>query len=44
MVAEGVETQAQHEFLRGHGCPAFQGCLLSRPLPLEQFEQFLERD
>ena len=31
--AEGVETQAQLESLRAHGCDAAQGHLISRPLP-----------
>jgi diguanylate cyclase (GGDEF)-like protein/PAS domain S-box-containing protein len=35
-VAEGVETEAQMDFLSGHGCGAFQGYLLSRPLPVDQ--------
>ncbi|WP_418317308.1 EAL domain-containing protein [Piscinibacter sakaiensis] len=33
VVAEGVETQAQADFLRGLGCDEIQGYLLSRPLP-----------
>ncbi len=33
VVAEGVETPAQFDFLRGQGCDEFQGYLLSRPLP-----------
>lgn len=41
VIAEGVETEGQHEFLRAHGCNAFQGYLFSRPLSLDQFEQFL---
>lgn len=41
VIAEGVETEGQHEFLRVHGCNAFQGYLFSRPLPLDQFENFL---
>ena len=35
VVAEGVETTAQHEFLREHGCQMFQGYLFSRPGPIE---------
>ncbi|GAO35231.1 hypothetical protein SCT_0615 [Sulfuricella sp. T08] len=41
VIAEGVETQAQREFLDNHGCHAFQGYLFSKPVPLEQFETLL---
>jgi diguanylate cyclase (GGDEF)-like protein/PAS domain S-box-containing protein len=41
VIAEGVETEAQSEFLALHGCHAFQGYLFSRPIPLEQFEEKL---
>ncbi|KQV44836.1 MULTISPECIES: bifunctional diguanylate cyclase/phosphodiesterase [unclassified Duganella] len=34
VVAEGVETQAQADFLAAHGCHALQGYLLGRPAPL----------
>ena len=36
VVAEGVETQAQWDFLKHHGCRLFQGYLFGRPLPLSQ--------
>ena len=39
VIAEGVETEGQHAFLRAHGCDAFQGYLFSRPLPLNEFER-----
>jgi hypothetical protein len=42
VVAEGVETEEQRGFLAALGCNAFQGFLLSRPLPLEEFEAFLQ--
>lgn len=39
VVAEGVETQAQREFLsQQHQCDYLQGYLFSRPVPLAQFE------
>ena len=41
VVAEGVETQAQRDFLLEQGCEYFQGYLFSRPLPLEQLERYL---
>ncbi|WEJ61605.1 EAL domain-containing protein [Thiomicrorhabdus lithotrophica] len=36
LIAEGVETKAQQEFLIHLGCPILQGNLFSKPLPLEQ--------
>jgi EAL domain-containing protein (putative c-di-GMP-specific phosphodiesterase class I) len=41
VIAEGVETEAQREFLEKSGCHAFQGYLFSKPVPLEQFEKLL---
>lgn len=41
VVAEGVETEEQRDFLKAHNCEFMQGYLLSRPLPAEQFEAFL---
>ncbi len=41
VIAEGVETQAQRDFLERIGCHAFQGYLLGRPEPLQDFEQRL---
>jgi EAL domain-containing protein (putative c-di-GMP-specific phosphodiesterase class I) len=41
VVAEGVETDAQREFLVQQGCHAFQGFLFSRPLPADEFTQLL---
>ncbi|MDK9714218.1 MAG: EAL domain-containing protein [Sulfuritalea sp.] len=38
VIAEGVETEAQRDFLARQGCHACQGYLFSRPLPLEEFE------
>jgi diguanylate cyclase (GGDEF)-like protein/PAS domain S-box-containing protein len=40
VIAEGVETEAQREFLVGCGCHAYQGYLFSRPLPADAFTQF----
>lgn len=35
VTAEGVETPAQHEWLRARGCDEFQGYLLAKPMPLQ---------
>lgn len=43
VIAEGVETEAQQKFLASNGCAQFQGYLLSRPLPLADFEAFAEK-
>jgi EAL domain-containing protein (putative c-di-GMP-specific phosphodiesterase class I) len=37
IVAEGVETREQQEFLTRLGCSTLQGFLLGRPLPADQF-------
>jgi predicted signal transduction protein with EAL and GGDEF domain len=41
VVAEGVETSAQLEFLREQGCGRIQGYLVSPPLPAAQYAAFL---
>lgn len=41
VIAEGVETEGQREFLASQGCRAYQGFLFSRPLPVDAFNQFL---
>ena len=43
VIAEGVETEAQREFLARHRCHDYQGYLFSRPLPLVEFEAFATR-
>ena len=40
VIAEGVELQAQADFLAHLGCHAYQGYLFSRPLPLAAFEAY----
>ncbi|WP_137817482.1 EAL domain-containing protein [Pseudomonas sp. 2FG] len=41
VVAEGVETQAQMDFLKAQHCDEIQGFLISRPLEAEEFAQLL---
>jgi sensor c-di-GMP phosphodiesterase-like protein len=36
-IAEGVETQAQRDFLEHAGCKLYQGYLYGKPVPLEKF-------
>jgi EAL domain-containing protein (putative c-di-GMP-specific phosphodiesterase class I) len=41
VVAEGVETTAQLELLRGFGCDQVQGYLISKPLPMNALVDYL---
>ena len=42
VVAEGMETAEQEQFLRAMGCDYLQGYLISRPIPGEQLEDFIQ--
>ena len=42
VIAEGVETQAQRDFLEANGCMLYQGYLFSMPVPLEEFNVLLD--
>lgn len=44
VVAEGVETREDLELLRKWDCDYIQGYYVSKPLPVEEFEAFLEKD
>ncbi|QRM19407.1 EAL domain-containing protein [Dechloromonas sp. TW-R-39-2] len=41
LVAEGVETTAQRDYLQNLGCDLFQGFLYSKPLPADQLLPFI---
>jgi len=43
MVAEGIETEEQHQFLCSRNVTYGQGWLYSRPVPIQEFELFLNR-
>ena len=43
VIAEGVETQEQLDFLASIDCDIVQGYYYSRPVPVEEFEAFMER-
>ena len=42
VVAEGVETEAQRDFLSRHGCECYQGYLFCKPLPIGELEAFMQ--
>ncbi len=42
VVAEGVETPGQQQWLQAHGCPVMQGYLFGRPMPANEIEAWLD--
>jgi diguanylate cyclase (GGDEF)-like protein/PAS domain S-box-containing protein len=44
VIAEGVETAVQRDFLKLHDCNVYQGYFFSKPVPLNDFEQLLNHD
>ena len=41
VVCEGVETREQSDILKEAGCEQGQGFLFAKPLPIEEYEQFV---
>ncbi|NJR59497.1 MAG: bifunctional diguanylate cyclase/phosphodiesterase [Cyanobacteria bacterium CRU_2_1] len=44
VIAEGVETKEQLNFIKKHGCHAMQGYLFSPPVPAQVFQKMLQTD
>ena len=44
VIAEGVETEEQREYLLKKGCTHYQGYLFGKPIPIDQFEASLKRN
>jgi CheY-like chemotaxis protein len=44
VIAEGIETEGQLNYLLSHGCDEMQGFYFSRPIPAQQLEQMLRED
>ena len=43
VIAEGVETKEQADFLKNYGCDYFQGYYFAKPMPQEEFEALLDK-
>lgn len=44
VVAEGIETQEQYDFLEANNCDMIQGYLLGRPMPSSSFDALLKKE
>lgn len=44
VIAEGVELEAQRDFLAHQGCHAYQGYFFGRPMPVADFEAMTQKD
>lgn len=42
LIAEGIETEKQYEFLKANNCDEIQGYYFSKPLPVKEFEKLME--
>lgn len=43
VIAEGVETRAQRDFLLRNGCKGYQGFLFGKPTPVAGWDRFLSQ-
>jgi EAL domain-containing protein (putative c-di-GMP-specific phosphodiesterase class I) len=43
LIAEGVETKRQQDFLLDNGCANIQGYFLSKPVPAAELEVYLKK-
>ena len=43
VIAEGVETEEQRQYLLDKGCMHYQGYLFSKPVPIDEFEALLKK-
>ena len=44
VVAEGVETKEQYDYLKSIGCDYIQGYYFSKPVPQEDFVEFVKEN
>jgi len=42
-IVEGVETKEQVEFIKKIGCDVIQGYYYSKPIPKEEFEEYVKK-